>query len=470
MTEPETPFKSVTYGALVWKQFRHNRPAVVALALVAVIGVIGTFAPFLAGDRPIAVHVPAGESVKVYDGQVARAHTGWFFPAVRNLTTGDLIVFTIFTWVVVQVFFRLLTVDAENPTRRVIRLPELVRKIVLWTVTGLAVLTIAWIAIGEQRLPDTQTDWRAVMTKAPHDVVFVLPPIRYRPYQQDLQRQLQKPSWQMTHLSKKDVAKKLDEERRRLEKAGLGEEDIKRALEVQRTTLEAAPAESAYGHVLGTNHMGRDVASQLIHGARISLVVGFVSVGVAIVIGTFIGALGGYFGGRVDFWVMRFIEVMMCFPRIFLILTISVILPKRSVWSVMAVLGVTGWTGSARLVRGEFFKQRAMEYVTAARAIGGTPMRIMFRHILPNAMAPLLVGATFGIAGAIITESTLSFLNIGVPADVASWGRTLSYGIQNVRYSWWLIMFPGIAIFITVTSYNLAGEGLRDAIDPRMRA
>jgi peptide/nickel transport system permease protein len=215
--------------------------------------------------------------------------------------------------------------------------------------------------------------------------------------------------------------------------------------------------------------MGRDVLAQLIHGAKVSLAVGFVAVSIAVVIGTFFGALGGYFGGRVDFWVMRLIEVMMCFPPIFLILTVSVIVKERSVWTVMAIIGVTGWTGAARLIRGEFFKQRAMEYVTAAQAVGNVPSRIMFLHILPNAMAPVLVSATFGIAGAIITESTLSFLNLGVPPDVASWGRTLSYGLQYVRYAWWLVMFPGLAIFLTVTAYNLAGEGLRDAVDPRMR-
>ena len=221
-------------------------------------------------------------------------------------------------------------------------------------------------------------------------------------------------------------------------------------------------------HFLGTDDRGRDVLSRLIWGTRISISVGFVAVGISIFIGIIIGSLAGYYGGFVDALVQRLIEIMMCIPVFFLIISLIAFLPP-SIYNIMAVIGITGWTGVARLVRGEFFKLRTGDFATAARATGLRDRRVIFRHLLPNALAPVLVSATFGVAGAILTESALSFLGFGVPPPTASWGEILSQSQRYIDFAWWLVIFPGAAIFITVTAFNLVGEGLRDAMDPRLR-
>jgi len=221
-------------------------------------------------------------------------------------------------------------------------------------------------------------------------------------------------------------------------------------------------------HPLGTDDRGRDVLARMIYGSRVSLSVGVVAVSIATLIGIVLGALAGFYGGRVDVAISRAIEVMICFPTFFLILTVMAFL-KPSIYNIMVVIGVTGWPGIARLVRGEFLKQRKQDYVYAARAVGASDLRIIFSHILPNSLAPVLVSATFGIAGAILTESALSYLGFGVPPPTPSWGEILSQSKHYIDFAWWLTIFPGAAIFLTVTAYNLVGEGLRDAVDPRLK-
>lgn len=221
-------------------------------------------------------------------------------------------------------------------------------------------------------------------------------------------------------------------------------------------------------HLLGTDDRGRDVLSRMIWGTRISISVGFVAVGISVFIGVIVGAFAGYYGGIVDIIALRLIEVMMCIPVFFLIIALIAFLPP-SIYNIMIVIGVTGWTGIARLVRGEFLKLRESDFATAARSTGLSDRRVIFRHILPNALAPVLVSATFGVAGAILTESALSFLGFGVPPPTASWGEILSQSKRYIDFAWWLVTFPGAAIFITVTAFNLVGEGLRDAMDPRLR-
>ncbi len=232
--------------------------------------------------------------------------------------------------------------------------------------------------------------------------------------------------------------------------------------------LEATLLAPNAAHWLGTDDQGRDVAARLIHGTRISLSIGFVAVGLSAVIGILIGALAGYYGGWVDILISRAIEVMYCFPTFFLVLAVLAFV-QPSIYNIMIVIGVTGWPGIARLIRGEFFKLRDQEFVAASQVSGASAARIMFRHILPNAIAPVLVSVTFGIASAILVESSLSFLGFGVPPYEPSWGGVLSQAQDFIDIAWWLTISPGAAIFITITAYNLVGEGLRDAIDPRLK-
>lgn len=221
-------------------------------------------------------------------------------------------------------------------------------------------------------------------------------------------------------------------------------------------------------HLLGTDELGRDVLSRMVHGARISMSVGFVAESIAIAIGLAIGLLAGYYGGRVDSLLMRFVDIMLCFPTFFLILAVIAFLGP-SIWNIMAIIGLTGWTGVARLVRAETLSLKERDFVAAARAQGAGNGRLILRHILPNTLHPVLVSATFGVAGAILIESGLSFLGIGVQPPTPSWGNILTAGKDNIEFAWWLSLYPGLAIFLTVLSYNLLGEGIRDAVDPRLR-
>ncbi|MDR1313447.1 MAG: ABC transporter permease [Deltaproteobacteria bacterium] len=222
------------------------------------------------------------------------------------------------------------------------------------------------------------------------------------------------------------------------------------------------------GHVLGTDSLGRDVLSRLIWGSRVSLKVGIVAVGIATLIGLFLGALAGYHGGVTDGVIMRFVDLMLCFPSMFLILAVIAVL-EPSIWNVMIVIGLTGWMGVARLVRADLMSLKGRDFALAARAMGAGDTRIILVHLLPNAMGPVLVTATLGVAGAILTESALSFLGLGVQPPTPTWGAMLTEGKDYLQQAWWLSLYPGLAILVTVLSYNLLGEGLREALDPHNR-
>jgi peptide/nickel transport system permease protein len=302
---------------------------------------------------------------------------------------------------------------------------------------------------------------------------------------------------------------------------------------IETLCLEEVPRLGVY--LFGTDDLGRDVFARMLQGAWVSLTVGFVAVGISVVIGIFIGGMAGYFGqhnvrvdqvlatlvlllgggllamgarpwavglliighayiffsawskkvwrGRsmprfvrilykdaisVDTLIMRFVDIMLCFPSFFLILTVVALLPA-SMYNIMIVIGLTSWMGATRFVRAEFLSLREQDFVTAARALGVHHWRIIFRHMIPNAMAPVLVSATIGVASAILTEAGLSFLGFGVPPPHATWGGILSDGKRFIFDAPWLTFAPGFAILIVVLSFNLFGEGLRDVLNPKLR-
>lgn len=225
-----------------------------------------------------------------------------------------------------------------------------------------------------------------------------------------------------------------------------------------------------FPNIMGRDELGRDVFSRILYAARISLTIGFVSVGISLLIGTIWGCVAGYYGGLVDNMMMRIVDAIMCIPTFLLLVTVMSVL-KPNIFNVMIVLGLTGWTGIARLVRAEFLSLMRRDYVEAARGIGAKDSRIIFRHVLPNAMGPIIVAATMGVAGAILSESGLSFFGLGVMPPAASWGNMLTNAqeLNTMVNAPWKAFFPGLMIFITVLSYNFLGDGLRDALDPRLK-
>jgi peptide/nickel transport system permease protein len=227
-------------------------------------------------------------------------------------------------------------------------------------------------------------------------------------------------------------------------------------------------------YLLGTDELGRDVFARMLQGSFVSLSIGFIAVGISVLIGITLGGLAGFYGNvklgflTADTLIMRFTDVMLCFPTFFLILTVVALLPP-SIYNIMVVIGLTSWMGTARFVRAEFLSLREQDFVVAAQALGLPERRIIFRHMVPNAIAPVLVSATIGVASAILTESALSFLGLGVRPPYATWGNILADGKDFIFDAPWLFFIPGAAILIVVLAFNLVGEGLREALNPKLR-
>lgn len=424
--------KSEAYLDIVWKQFKRNRFALVALYVLAPWFLLAVFAPLIGSDQPFAFR----------DGDQL------IYPWVRALFNPEEAVDFAFNmalvgfvpWAVLALGFNLWWKRRGVPGRR--RL--------LWVsglYAGIIALLIALFSFSAVR-PDNRYrqrtfreehfQWLQAAQQAadegepPPEVHkgLLYPPIPFGPREQDLGAIYQPPMFQKDRSHWQDV-------------------------------------NDGYVHVFGTDDIGRDVLVRMIYGSRIALTVGFVAVGIYVTLGIIVGAMAGYFGGAVDVVLSRIIEIVLLFPSFFLILTV-VALFGPSIFIIMVVIGLTRWPQVARLIRGEVLKQRAMDYVVAARALGSSPPRIIFRHILPNALSPALVAAPFGVASAIITEAGLSLLGFGVRPPAPSWGAFLQLGSGNYSY-WWLIVVPSVAIFIVVTVFNLIGAGLRDAMDPRLR-
>jgi len=220
---------------------------------------------------------------------------------------------------------------------------------------------------------------------------------------------------------------------------------------------------------LGTDHLARDVLSRILYGARISLSIGFVAVGISVTIGTVLGAVSGYLGGWVDAVVMRFVDMVISFPRLVLLIIVAALFSSNSIFLIMAVLGFTQWPGTTRIVRGEVLSVREREFIEAARALGFSRRRIIFRHVIPNVLAPVIIAATLGVGNVIVLEAGLSFLGLGLQPPTPSWGSMVSEGRAFMIDAWWIATFPGLAIVLTVVAFNLVGDGLRDALDPRLR-
>ena len=338
------------------------------------------------------------------------------------------------------------------------------RRKVLTVVVLPALITVVWVTAREGSGGQMESvSIKEALAEGKAEVTEVIyPPVAYGMAEQNQTETFRPPTW--TAGSRIDAEGFYETGARSLRV------DEETGMERQATPVDVRPGEdplnSPWRHVLGTDSLGRDLFARMIWGARISLAVGLISTVLLVFIGTVLGSVAGYFGGWVDIVISRIIEIFQCFPVFFLIL-IVVSFMGSSILNIMLAIGIFRWTGVARLVRGEFIRLRGQDFVVASQALGVRSLRTIFRHVLPNALGPVLVAATFAVASGILTESALSFLGFGVQLPVPSWGSLL-VETRSAEY-WWIQVFPGLVIFLTVVLYNLVGEGVRDALDPRLK-
>ncbi|MEA1951391.1 MAG: ABC transporter permease [Planctomycetota bacterium] len=409
--------KSEAYLDIVWRQFKKNRLALVALWLLAPLFLLAIFAPLIASDRPFVFH-DGEQTIYPWVNSI-------FHPEEPVDFAFNMAMLAFVPWAIVSLGLNAWLKRRAMPGRR--RLGLAFGLYALLIVGSCAVFSNDALSPGNAYWSRTFTEEQF---QDPEQKYGIYPPVPFGPTEQDV-----------TAICKPPLYSKPAE--------------------------EASGCNESFVHLLGTDSTGRDVLVEMIYGTRISLTVGFVAVGIYISIGVVVGAVAGYFGGMTDMLISRIIETVMLFPAFFLIMTL-VALVGPSIYIIMVVIGLTRWAPTARLVRGEVLKQRAIDYVAAARAMGTPHRRIIFRHILPNSLSPVMVTIPFGVAGAIIVEAGLSLLGFGVRPPTPSWGTLLKLGNENYHY-WWLVIVPSIAIFFTVTIFNLVGSGMRDAMDPRLR-
>lgn len=426
-----TPGES--YWDIVWRQFRKNRLSLVALWTLVPLFLLAIFAPLIASNVPFYF----------------RDENGAIWPWFRTLCNPEETVDYWFNLALVVFFPWLLIVVAERvwSRRKADGSPRPHRLLEVALFLGMIVALALILAVPGVR-PDNRYRSRTFPEeefRKPGQVLAIYPLIPFGPTEQDIDSPVKPPFYRKPKY---------------LSRSGADGQPPEPVLFWRKSN-------DGFPHILGTDDVGRDVLVRMLYGLRISLTVGFVAVAIYMAIGIVLGALAGYFGGMIDVCISRLIEVIMLFPAFFLILTLVGLL-GQSIYIIMVVIGLTGWPTIARLIRGETLKQRNMDYVAAARAAGTSDLRIIFRHVLPNAISPAMVAAPFGIAGAIVTEAGLSLLGFGVRLPAPSWGLLLRTGSENYHY-WWLVVFPSLAMFITVTAFNLVGNGLRDAMDPRLR-
>ncbi len=411
MTEQTITMKSepedMTFGDIVWGQFKKNKMAYGSLWLLGTLFLLAVFAPVLASERPFIWQDAEGTFYpwfnSLFDHNYYENGVDKFFNLLLVLGTPLFIV-----WLLM-----VRSVTKSGVEKRIRR--EKIRKFSGVMAAGFMVVFAGVIITQSGQVNKYNFEVYEQLQEKGEDVYAVFPPITYNYSKQSLSEKLQQPSGK---------------------------------------------------HIMGTDRKGRDVAVRMLFGIRISLSVGVIAVGIYVTIGILLGAIAGYFRGRVDMVIQRFIEIFMAVPTLIVLLVLISFIKQPSIFHIMVVIGLFRWTGVARLVRGEFYRLRNLDFVTSAIALGFSTRRIIFQHILPNALGPVLVAATFGVAAAILIESSLSFLGLG-DINVPSWGQTLNAGYKTRE--WYLILIPGIAIFITVTLLNLVGEGLRDALDPKMR-
>ena len=461
----------LTYGDIVWTQFKKNRVAYVSLWGLGVLLGLATFAPVLASTRPFYWSLDGTSSFPWVASLIDRN----FFENPVDLFFNLLMI--VGTPLLIAWLFRIRSFAGKGIKKRPRRRKMLQEGRML--AGGMVLLFVALLLTldGSEYVQYQDVEIQARVDGK--DVTAVYPPFQVDARMTGFSS-LEKPrvftairllGKGARALRKGDVDPTLEPLFTALnESKGLLPVDAPAVMAVDPTVLARAVADSMIrtdpAHVLGVDASTRDVAVRILYGTRISLTIGVIAVSIYVTIGVILGALAGFFGGRIDMGIQRMIEITMALPTFFVIITLAAFLEEPSIFHIMLIIGLVRWTGVARLTRGEFLRLRNQEFVIAATALGYPTRRIIFEHILPNAVAPVLVAATFGVASAILLESTLSFLGLG-DLSAPSWGQTLAEGYSSG--AWHLILAPGFAIFVTVSLLNLVGEGLRDALDPKLR-